>query len=358
MVSKYRLSHKTFELKSIKKSKYFELYRYFIPIKNINTGQDANFLIELFAINPTSSARQLQFSPVNENKIKTQRASHLLVRVGLISKDKKFIHVFYPGDSVRYDKKFKRLTLGTAVFSPEHISGSFVTTADVVEWEISFFDFNYHSYFLRQAFFPSIATPCKTNCFNSSFFPRYQGSIRIAEEEYEVGQARRFSFFDGRWGKNFSKPLYSLASHDFISLISGKRLAQNHFICTSYYNYKAKKYLNYIILLCNALVFKFYSKQMQVLMSKKNDFTQWTITAENRQYLIDIDIYCPNSDIAHIGYSFESTQKVHSSDQFAFGTTGYGELRIYKKIKKKLETLEHVRIENCFFEQAVNLPLS
>ncbi|HPY53610.1 MAG TPA: hypothetical protein PK505_06410, partial [Treponemataceae bacterium] len=54
--------HKPFDLKSLGKSKQFEILRYFIPVKHNKTGHLDVFFIELFSINPSLYTRQLQFA--------------------------------------------------------------------------------------------------------------------------------------------------------------------------------------------------------------------------------------------------------------------------------------------------------
>lgn len=356
MLSKYRLSHKPFELKSIKKSKYFELYKYIIPVKNIKTGEITSFLIELFSINPAFSTKQLRFSAQNLSISKSNKASFILVRVGLLTNNKKIKHVFFPSDEIRYNKKHKSIELGNYIFSPDQIIGVLGSNNDGIEWKIIKKDQTNLEYFLSHKVFIKKNNPYKFKCFNASAFPSFSGQLRLGDEKYEVINNNQISFFDRSWGTSFSKPLCVLASKNFISLISGKKIDLSHFIFQSTYNYKTQNHLNYLALHCNGQLFRFIPKQLKILISEKKELRQWAITAENKKYLMDIDIFCPQDTIMQLAYSFESTQRAHAHDQYILGTSGYGELRIYKKNKKKLETIEHVRIENCFFEQSLNLP--
>jgi len=97
---------------------------------------------------------------------------------------------------------------------------------------------------------------------------------------------------------------------------------------------------------------------VQVSIHKKEAYIQWVLSAENKVYLMDLDIYSKISDTVKIGYSFESIQRLESNHLFSLGAKAYGELRLYKKKKKNLEIIEHVRIENCLCEQALNVPPS
>lgn len=356
MYSKYRFSHKPFELKSLKKSKFFETRRYFIPLKNKKTGQNSFFCIEFFSINPFLNTAALQFASITERKKRAVKASFVFLRLGFIEQNETFAHVFFSGKELQFDRKHKLLKIGSCVFSRDYLAGTITTQSQDTEWKINILSKDTHAYGLS---LPVVLQKDKkkSQYANLCFFSNFSGTVRIGTEKYEVVEKKQLSFFDHSWGQLFVKPMFFLSSQNFISLISGKKLENSYFISTSFFNYKNKKYKHYFSLTCESQKFNFPSKNMKVLFYQKKELTQWSISAENKHYLMDIDIYSYHNQMSKIGYSFESMQRLQNEHLFNLGQRGYGELRIYKKNKKKLETLEHVRVEHCLCEQALNLPL-
>ncbi|MDI9387044.1 MAG: hypothetical protein QM387_05590 [Spirochaetota bacterium] len=348
--------HKPFVLKSLGKSKQFEILRYFIPVKHNKTGHLDVFFIELFSINPSLYTRQLQFASISETKNKSEKPSFILVRAGLIAHGEKYKHIFFTSKDIRYDKKNKRIQIGSSFFASDAISGSIEQESQSIEWKIAFLFKEFQHYFLSHRFYFSQNDRLKTKLNNSCFFTHFSGSLRFGADYFEVLENKQLLYSDHSWGNFFVKPAFWFASQSFISLISGKKIQNSHFTCASFYQPKNKKYKTYFVLDCNNQRFRFLPKQMQVSIHKKEAYTQWVLSAENKAYLMDLDIYAKASDMVKIGYSFESIQRLDTNHLFSLGAKGYGELRLYKKKKKNLEIIEHVRIENCLCEQALNVP--
>jgi hypothetical protein len=81
---------------------------------------------------------------------------------------------------------------------------------------------------------------------------------------------------------------------------------------------------------------------------KNEDKIHWTASVQNRQYLLDIDIFCLTSEMKLRNYDSPNGQEVFLS--LLTGATGTGEIRLYKRRKKSLELIEHADIENAHCE--------
>lgn len=357
MLSRYSVSKKPFDLKSYRKSKFFELSRYFIPIKSIRTSQVATFFIELFSINPTINTKCLQFGSITEKKNKAKKASYIFIRFGILGKRDSIGHLFFPSQDILYDKKNKILQLGPFVFSEKNVSASFSFQFHQIEWNIAIKNTEEHGYYLSNYLQLDDKERQKTKVFNRNVFQNFSGKISIDSERFAVLENTQLSFFNKSWGKLFLQPSLMLASQSFISLISGKKLKNSLFLSASFYNYTRRKYEHFLVLGCNGQKFRFKSKDIQIQIYPKEELVQSALSAENSIYLIDIDMYSQVSEMSKLGYDFKDSKDPLPSHLFVLGSNAYGELRVYKKNKKKLEIIEQIRIENCFCEYSPNLSL-
>lgn len=346
MVSHSGVSCSPFELKGLKKSKFFELSRVCVPLKNIKTGHSLVFFIELCAVNSAINPKQVQFASTEmEKRTKADMDSFILLRAGTLGEQARILYDFFSARDIRYDAKNKKITLGTSVFSANSFSGGLGAFLDSIEWNLSYRLRKRH-YILKHSALTQNRKKQKVHTLYT--FLNVSGTVRIGSEKYEVLK-QSLSFFDCSMGLTFLKPVFFLSSHNCISLISGKKLQNTHFLCAGFLN---QTYKTYLAVKLNEYNYRFKPKEIQVVFNQKEDCFKWSLSVENNRFLIDIDVYANYSDLSTLGYSFQSPQRFHEYNQFFVGTKGYGEFRIYKKNNKRLEIIEHARIEDCLCEQA------
>ncbi|MBR4012376.1 MAG: hypothetical protein IKI98_06105, partial [Spirochaetaceae bacterium] len=87
-----------------------------------------------------------------------------------------------------------------------------------------------------------------------------------------------------------------------------------------------------------------YSK-VKYNFTEVEDKLHWSVTAENRKYLLDVDIYCPKSKTLFINY--ESPLGIKEFNKLWNGGTGYGSLKLFRKTRGTLEIVEDFVAENC-----------
>ena len=74
----------------------------------------------------------------------------------------------------------------------------------------------------------------------------------------------------------------------------------------------------------------------------------WTVSVHNKEYVIDIDVFCRTEEM--LVRDYESPAGERKVLKVLAGGTGTGELRLYKKIRKNLEVLEHLNFTGAVCE--------
>ncbi|MCH5291285.1 MAG: hypothetical protein J1D88_05945 [Treponema sp.] len=186
------------------------------------------------------------------------------------------------------------------------------------------------------------------------------GAIMFDGQEYIVNPKTSFGYLEKKWGRSFASPFFHLNSSNLISLISRKPLAKSCFAVQGVYENRLS------VLICTeGRHVEFHAdshKKYQITwdcseMPEDNEGVKlhWTVSVHNRKTVVDIDVFCPTN--AMFIRDYESPEGGRKVLKVLGGGTGTGEIRIYHKIKKNLELLEHARVSNVVCEYGnIELP--
>lgn len=331
------------------------------------TGEPKSFFIEYFIINPSLSPKVIQFGKPFENTKKEHKPSYIMIKAGAWEKKAKQIHNFYPVSALSFNKHKLELNVGNCSLTETNLSGSvslsvsdalnhpeYMSNSGTMSWNLSadkLIPFNvgygtsglFRSFWLFEMYWHALGV--KT---------MYSGSVTYDGEEYTVTPQRSFGYADKNWGRDFTNPWLWLSSCSLISLISGKRLKNSCFDIGGgrpkilgkafkkellfFFYHEGKTYeFNFS---------KFWKKStVKYSVSQTNDLLHWSVTAQDKKNFIDVDVYCKKKDMLLMNYTSPNGLRLHT--KLWNGGTGYGEIRLYKKVKRNLETIEHAHVENC-----------
>ena len=384
MAGKKIKPNQRFMLKGSLRKQGFDRWRLVTCASSVSTGEECTFFIEYYFLNPFISpeecnlgfksrygktAADLQYALAGNpggSSVPVEsyvQPSFVMVKAGVLKTDGgKQINNFIPFNKVHFGKNDCIFYIGSSdkprvILSDDFTHGQvsltpheltehpeFLCSAGKIEWELRFetkvcFNKDYKS--------PEISW----NCLGSSCL--FAGSINLDGEKFIVNPKTSFGYYDKIFGREFVNPFYHLNASNFTSIISGKKLP---FSCVAVQG-EFKKTLS--ILTClegekiefNALKPKTYEVTFECSKMPQDGGEprlHWSVSVHNKKYVIDIDIFSSTDSVFVRDY--ECPEGNRRLMKILGGANGNGELRLYKKIHKTLELIEHVRIENAVCE--------
>ena len=88
--------------------------------------------------------------------------------------------------------------------------------------------------------------------------------------------------------------------------------------------------------------------QMPGNENAKEQLLHWSLSFNDKKWIIDIDVFCKVSELINKIYtnSEDSTTGLNILE----GGTGFGEIKFYKQNKKSIEQIEHAKISKVICE--------
>lgn len=378
-VSKTTIKKNEYKLKGSLRKTGFDCWRYFFIGKNVTTGKEECFFIELLIENPAVSpsdfvliqksrpkikVEDLQAALAGNTEIQGQSAeeavvpSFVAVRAGVYGDKRKQINRFYNFNELQIDKKCFALKVAENIFTDDEINGSlslsksesvkfpeYMSQSGSIQWNLRY---------ERIIDFPEIVSKEDSAWLPGGVLTYFTGSVVLDNEEYTVSPKLCFGYSDKHWGKSLPNPYYHLSSNKMTSIFSGKLIENAGFVVKGQYGQK-------LCVLCRFgdEVYNFSTsgklKKYEVIYNcapvpgeESEEQLHWTVSLNHSNYVCDIDIFC--SAKLMMVRDYESTEGNHKVHKILSGYHGNGEIRIYKKIKKNLELIHHAKIENCISE--------
>ena len=148
-ISKATIKKNGYKLKGSLRKNGFDCWRYFFTGKNVTTGKEDCFFIELLIENPSISPNEfiltqksrpkfktedLQAALTGNTKIRSMNAeetvvpSFVAVRAGIYGENRKQINRFYNFSELTIDKKHFNMQVNDIVFSDDTLNGSLSLT--------------------------------------------------------------------------------------------------------------------------------------------------------------------------------------------------------------------------------------
>ncbi|MGP1459851.1 MAG: hypothetical protein ACTTKL_11200 [Treponema sp.] len=357
----------------------FALRRFvFNGIEN-TTGLERKFFIELAAVNPSLSPSEavLGFkarAKISEEDLQNVLAgtsaaysleseaivapSYVAVRAGVFGDGAKQVCAYFPYDEVKESSRTFEAEAGACHFSEQKLSGqiecaaSYVNahpellcSAGFIKWDLQ--------YELRSDFTDGFKGGA-CSWYATGARTVFAGSVTVDGREYNVSPQKSLGYIDRSWGKTMQDDYLHLSSSNLTSLITGKTLQESCCVLQGVYGGRVSLLLNF-----ENETFKFTADSAKRAYSSLWECTQmpadedgeklhWSVSLTNKKYVIDVDVYCPASQL--FVRSLELPEGGRTVLKVLCGGNGTGEIRLYKKVKKNIEIIEHAHIANALCE--------
>ena len=350
-------------------------WRFFFNGINSISGSEQMFFIELEMINPwtspseailsfkpriTISAEDLQYALAGTqaaHNLETEDIrvpSYCAIRVGKIGGDSKQLCSYFPVKEMTFHSKPFEIQIGNKFFSEERISGflnlpkeevsehpEYLCESGNVTWELNY----------------EISKEYKDGFKDSDmrWFPFglktvFSGKIDFDGVSYLVDPRKCCGYIERFWGKTMPEPWFHVSAENLTSDITGKTLFNSAFSIQGVFNDKVSfigKIEDIEIELCADGKGKNYSAvwdciQMPEAEDVDENLLHWSVSLHNKIWVIDIDVYCKIRDL--FNRSIELPDNSRRIMNLLEGTTGTGELKLYKRIGNTLEQIEHANL--------------
>jgi len=379
-------------LRGALKKNGFDRWRLVTNGVNVVSGEELAFFIEFYVVNPAVSPEECVLGFKNRAAISEDdlhaaltgasgaadgsseplvKPSFAMVKAGVLRENGKQMNVYYPASQIQVGHTDLLFKVGT----DESNYCSLTTTSTYGTVNVSKMDLVEHPEILGQSgkmswnlryskqigFTPDYKGK-KLNWSVSGAKTVFEGKIILDGEEYEVTSPRSNGYFDKSWGKELTSSFFHLSSSRLTSIINGKVLPDSCFVVQGVYNDSLS-----VLVSLNGKNIEFNAKKAKRyeltydLFEMPSDGEEeskfhWSVSASDKTYVVDVDCYCNTKTMFLRKYECpEGNRKVLC---IAGSGSGTGELRLYRKIKKNLELIEHVRIANMLCEYGdIELPV-
>lgn len=332
-------------LRSSVKKAGFARWRYVFNAKNSHTGEKAVFFIELYVVNPGLSPDEVVWSDLHampEAKDESQLFlpqespaphSYVLLRVGRYGLGGETLHSFFPSGSLSLSGKLLKVDEGAFQLEGDSLLGNARDGGKSASWQLKV---------ERLANFLPGKMQKDMYWGAPAVRAMYSGDLRFCGESYTVSAGSSFGYIDKLWGKDHPYPFFHLSCSHLSSMITGKPLVNAAFAVQGIYSDSFALYSEVGGIKLSRPRVKNKPNFGCVAMDNK---LHWTVSVPFRQYLIDIDVFCDSQDMSVRSYICPANPLEEL--QVLGGSTGTGELRLYRRIKRRnLELLEHASLQD------------
>ena len=356
----------------------FERWRYVFSAVSKITGNERKFFIELYIVNPAISPKvavisqksrlaiseaDLQYalagteSAAHANDEIDVKPSYVLVKAGIFGEGGKQINKFYSSAQAAFIKGSGKFKVGECIFGTKELAGSVLVTAQdlrvrpellcnagVMDWDLKFER--------------TIENPPLYNRKNILWIPigaktLFSGSVHFDNQEYVVLPQTANGYIDKTWGDQLNSPYFHISSSKLMSIISGRQLLNSCFVLEGEFDGKLCAIINFDgekYIIQNKKIFKkdvIIHDCSRIVDNAEGEKVHWSVSIHNGKFVIDIDLYCKEKELFVRDYEIPQGRR---SLLKVLGGIGNGEIRVYKKIRKNLELLEHANINDAICE--------
>lgn len=372
--------------KSLKLSRYgfsnnhkktgINLWRFFMDATNSRTGAVKKFFIEFEILNPHVSPQQVQLGFTPRVKISpedlqyalagTQAAreiqseeivqpSYAVVRIGTFGAEPRQLCSYAAVDSLKFNSKPFEIQMGNKYFSDDKLSGFIDISAEEKEKHPEYFC---DSGFARWNLSYHISKDYNTGYKDKSYtwFPYglktdFSGTISFDGDEYLVEDRKSKGYMDRSWGSSLPQTWFFLNSRSLTSIISGRTLLESTFTIQGVFEDRLSFIANIEGIEINFTADagkRLYTNVwscVQAPESDEDELLHWSVSINNKNWVIDVDIFCKVSDLYNRNLELPEGERMVLD--MLLGGTGYGEIKLYKRIKNDLEQIEYIKVENA-----------
>ena len=357
----------------------FERWRYVFTGLNRTTGDQRTFFIELYYINPLISPDKPVLAQKSRPKISESdlqyalagtasaqsvsqeisvQPSYVLVKAGVYGVGGRQFNKFFPAKNLVFDKKEGAFKVDPFVFGNDALVGSIAVSPSEIQnkpellCSSGMMDWNIH-YEKNIECGPMRIS--KTN-FWMPVGSRtvFAGLVHIDGQEYSIIPRSSSGYIDRAWGSCLPNPLFHLSSANLTSAISGKPLLHSCFAVEGEFDNELSIYVNVegrnIVLNGKSFLNKYTEihNWSQMPADADGEKLHWTVSVHKRRLVVDMDIYCKTSEMFVRDY--ETPEGQRQLLKVLGGGTGFGEIRVYRKVGHNLELLEHANVNDAVCE--------
>ena len=355
----------------------FEHWRYIFCGVNKITNLEKVFFVEMFMVNPDVSpatpvvshktrtkidAGDLQYALTGnktniDDKVNQKvQPSYVLIKAGAFGERGKQINKVIQCSELKFIKNGNCIKAGDCIFGEDTLTGTLlVTEKDLllraeIPADAGSMDWNLH-------YERNIGISQINNKNDSVWIPYgcrtiFLGSVHLDGIEYEVVPANPSGYCDKTWGTNFNDPFVHISCSNIVSRITGQTLEKTCFTIENDCNNNLR---GSIIIEGREFPVKpglFKSSQIhdcaQMPKEADGDKLHWSVSLHIRQYIVDIDVYCKTQEM--FLKNWESPDGSNNMLKVLCGGSGKGDIKIFKKIHRNLETIEMGKLENVICE--------
>jgi len=360
---------------ALKKNGYLQM-RYVFSGINRTTGEEKQFFIEMYMLNPAispleavlaqkcrpkMSADDIQYALAGTQSAQklgqeeSVRPSYVLIKAGAFGARGKIFNKFIPAAQLIWDKQQDSFRTDDCLFTRDTLTGQI----SVAEYELRekpellcdsgqmVWELHYEQTFTSD---PLVARKSFT-WTPTGIKTLFSGTVTFDGVEYSIIPRRSFGYIDKTMGPSLNNPLFHISSSNLTSMITGQVLSRSFFAIKGEYDGK----LNMAIQVENEKVeikkSGFFERAIErhecTEAPAENGGTKlhWSVSIRKKHIVIDIDVFCNPADLCVREYEIPAGGKTVM--KVLGGASGYGELRIYKRVRKDLELLEHARVASA-----------
>lgn len=356
----------------------FERWRYVFSAFSKITGQEKKFFIEMYMVNPAVSPKSavisqksrlaysesdLQYalagteSQAHANDELEVLPSYILVKAGVFGQGGKCMNKFYASSLLSYVKNSETFKIGDCLFGLKALSGAVaVTEQDLrirpellcntgsMKWELKFEREIECSPLYNRKNYLWLPVGAKT---------LFSGFVNFDGQDYVVLPKSSNGYIDKSWGEKLNSPYFHISSSKMTSIISGKPMMNSSFSLEGEFGGKLCAFLDIEGQKYSVENKKIFKKDViihdcsQLTDSIEGEKVHWSVSIHKGKYVIDIDVYCSGREMFVRDYEMsEGKRKLLK----ILGGIGTGEIRVYKKVRKNLELLEHANVYDSICE--------
>lgn len=347
------------------------------------TGEERTFLIEFYIVNPSLSSKEcilgfksrlakteadLQYALAGTASAKTAseeillQPSFCMVKGCCLGNGGKQINSYFPSSKMKIGRHEFLLKVGdseqnecvltenmtkgsvSATYSELNEKPELLCNAGLMDWNLRFD--------MVTGFLPDFMHK-GLNWAPLGGYTMFSGTIHLDGEEYQVVPKSSFGYIDKNWGKDFTSPFFHLSSSNLTSSITGKLLDKSCFVVQGVYDERLGVFAS-----INDKEFAFAADSGRksvvtyecIEMPRDDEGVKlhWTVSVHDHNTVMDIDIFC-NTDEMFVR-DYESPVGGRKVLKVLGGGTGTGEIRLYRRIKKNLELIEHCAVSKAICE--------
>lgn len=368
-----------YQLSGSQKKSGVNLWRFVFNGTEKGTGQERKFFIELYMLNQFLSPNEalLGFKSrvsisaedlhnvlagtVSAQNIKSETfviPSYIALRAGVLGTGAKQVCSYSASKEVSISPSSFNIQGKNFSFDSEKIYGSIeCSPGEINEKPELLCDSGSFSwdlrYEIRTDFYKGYSDK-KVSWFPVGAKTVFSGSVSLDGKVYDVMPSASCGYIDRYFGKDLAFPWVHISSTKLTSIISGKTLTNSTFAIQGVFENQISAVLD---IEGNSFVFepkngkkteKAVWNFSEMPENKEGEDLHWTISLNKKSYVVDIDVFCTSSKM--YVKTVEMSEGKRAVLKVLSGGTGTGEIRVYRRIKKNLELIEHAKVSNVLCE--------